>query len=85
MTVMPAPLAGALPDRRRKAAMVVQLMLADGQKMPLSRLPEDVQVNLTRELAALRLVDRDTLHAVAEEFLHALESVGLAEIGRAHV
>lgn len=69
------------PDRRRKAAMVVQLMLADGQKMALSRLPEEVQVNLTRELAALRLVDRATLHAVADEFARELETVGLAAPG----
>ncbi len=68
-------------DRRRKAAMIVQLMLADGQKVALSRLPEEAQVSLTRELARLRIVDRETLNAVAEEFAQALESVGLAASG----
>lgn len=70
-----------LIDRRRKAAILVQLLLADGQKLALSRLPEDVQINLTRELAALRLVDKDTLHAVAEEFAREIEQVGLAAVG----
>lgn len=68
-------------DRRRKAAMIVQLMLEDGQKLALSRLPEEAQISLTHELARLRLVDRDTLNAVAEEFANALEAVGLAASG----
>lgn len=68
-------------DRRRKAAMVVQLLLNDGHKIALSRLPEEVQVTLTREIAALRLVDRGTLHAVAEEFARELEQVGLTAPG----
>ncbi len=69
------------PDRRRKAAMVVRLLAADGQKLALSHLPEKVQLDLTREMATLRLVDRDTLNAVAEEFAQELESVGLASPG----
>lgn len=85
MNAMPAQVAGRMPatmiDRRRKAAMVVQLLLSDGQKIALSRLPEEVQVSLSRELAALRLVDRDTLHAVAEEFAREIEQVGLAAPG----
>lgn len=72
---------GDLVDRRRKAAMIVQLLLADGQKLALSRLPEEVQVNLTRELAALRLIDKHTLNAVAEEFAREIESVGLTAPG----
>lgn len=63
--------------RRRKAAMVVQLLLSDGQSLPLSRLPEEVQLNLTRELGSLRLIDRETLAAVAEEFARDLEAIGL--------
>lgn len=69
------------PDRRRKAAMVVRLLAADGQKLTLSLLPEKVQLDLTREMAALRLVDRDTLNAVAEEFAQELESVAFASPG----
>ncbi|MBW7920609.1 MAG: flagellar motor switch protein FliG [Rubellimicrobium sp.] len=61
--------------------MIVQLLIADGQKVALSRLPEEVQMNLARELAGLRLVDRETLNAVAAEFADAIESVGLAAAG----
>jgi len=64
-------------SQRRKAAMVVQLLLSDGQSLPLSRLPEELQLNLTRELGALRVIDRDTLTAVAEEFTRELESIAL--------
>jgi flagellar motor switch protein FliG len=64
-------------NRRRKAAMVVQLLLSDGQALPLSRLPEDAQLDLTRELGRLKSIDRDTLTAVAEEFARDIESVGL--------
>lgn len=73
------PRSEGLPDitRRRKAAMVVQLLLSDGQSLPLSRLPEEVQLDLTRELGKLRVIDRATLNAVAEEFARDLESIGL--------
>jgi len=64
-------------SRRRKAAMVVQLLLSDGQSLPLSKLPEELQLDLTRELGALRMIDRDTLTAVAEEFARELEAIGL--------
>ncbi len=64
-------------SRRRKAAMVVQMMLAQGRNLSLKDLPEDVQLNLTRELGALRIVDRETMYAVAEEFAATLESIGL--------
>jgi flagellar motor switch protein FliG len=57
--------------------MVVQLLLSDGQSLPLSRLPEEVQLNLTRELGTLRIIDRETLHAVAEEFARDIEAIGL--------
>ena len=67
--------------RKRKAAMIVQLMLAEGQNISLSRLPEDMQMRITRELAALRIVDKDTLRAVVEEFSRDLDSVGLAVPG----
>jgi flagellar motor switch protein FliG len=64
-------------SRRRKAAIVVQLLLAEGLKPPITKLTEDLQVNLTRELAQLRLVDRATLDAVADEFARELQDVGL--------
>jgi flagellar motor switch protein FliG len=82
--VFSVPALDTSPDpslsRRRKAAIVVQMLLSEGQKPPLSGLPEEVQVELTRELGSLRIVDRETLYAVAEEFARDLESVGLSAI-----
>ncbi|SMY09068.1 flagellar motor switch protein FliG [Flavimaricola marinus] len=90
MTTSAVPVSGNSPaeqarppglSRRRKAAVVLQMLLADGKKLSLTSLPEDVQLNLTRELASLRLVDRDTLYAVATEFADDLERVGLTTPG----
>jgi flagellar motor switch protein FliG len=64
-------------SRRRKAAIVVQMLLAEGGRPPLAKLSDDHQMDLTREIGSLRLVDRTTLHAVAEEFARELEQVGL--------
>ena len=68
-------------SRRRKAALIVQLALADGHKLPLATLPEEVQLDLTRELGQVRLVDKSTLEAVAEEFLSNLDHLGLSRSG----
>lgn len=67
--------------RRRKAAMVVQMLISDGGQLSLSQLPESLQEVLTRELGAIRLVDRDTVSAVAEEFLSAVDAIGLSVPG----
>jgi flagellar motor switch protein FliG len=67
--------------QRRKAAMVVQLLLAEGQKLSLAGLPEHQQMLLTRELGSLRLIDRATLDAVATEFAKLLDSIALATPG----
>ena len=61
--------------------MIVQLLLADGKKLSLSHLPENIQAMLTRELGALRMVDRATLNAVAAEFADDLDSVALTTTG----
>ena len=55
-----APLSARTPplSRKRKAAMIVQLLIGDGGKLKLSQLPEEMQVLLARELGAIRLVDR---------------------------
>ena len=63
---------------RRKAAIIVQMCLAEGVKPPVDLLPEDLQVELTRELGHLSMVDRNTLLSIAEEFANDLEGVGLA-------
>ncbi|MEL6840164.1 MAG: FliG C-terminal domain-containing protein [Pseudomonadota bacterium] len=68
-------------SRRRKAAMIVQMIVGDGSQLSLSQLPMHMQELLTRELAAIRLVDRDTVSAVAEEFLSEIEAVGLTAPG----
>jgi len=64
-------------SRPRKAAIIVRLLLSEGADLPLGDLPEEAQVRLTAELAALRYVDAATLRAVVGEFLGALESFGL--------
>jgi flagellar motor switch protein FliG len=71
----------APPSRRRKAAMVVQMLIGDGAQLSLSQLPEHLQLLLTQELGALRLVDRDTVTTVAEEFLAELQAIGLSAPG----
>ena len=76
----PAPrpaLQGAALSRRAKAAIVVQFLLQEGADVPLSTLPRDLQVELTRQLGAMRYVDRATLRAVMEEFANDLDDIGL--------
>ncbi len=69
--------------RRRKAALVVQMMLSEGGKLTLTDLPEHLQELLAIEMTAIRLVDKDTVNAVAEEFSSLLEAVGHAGPGTA--
>ena len=79
--IIPHRIAVPAPARltgREKAAVIVRLLLAEGAQVPLSSLPEELQADLTEQMAQMRLVDRDTLHAVAEEFAAQLESVGLS-------
>jgi flagellar motor switch protein FliG len=68
-------------SRRRKAAMVVHMLVADGAALPLAHLPEDVQETLTAELAALRRLDRATMASVAAEFAAELDATGLTAPG----
>lgn len=62
----------------QKAAILVQLLLAEGTELNLAALPEDMQAGLTEQMASMRLVDRDTLMAVVAEFVETLEQVGLS-------
>lgn len=65
--------------RREKAAIIVRLMLAEGGSLPpLSSLPDDLQADLTEQMARMRSVDRATMTAVIEEFLDELDQVGLS-------
>lgn len=80
--IQPAQRAVRIPPQTlsqpQKAAIIVRLLLSEGSPIPVTALPEDMQADLTEEMGQLRLVDRTTLHAVVEEFLGELESVGLA-------
>ena len=61
--------------------MIVQMMIGDGGSLALSNLPRPLQELLTSELGAIRLVDKQTVSAVAEEFATELEAVGLSAPG----
>jgi flagellar motor switch protein FliG len=45
-------------SRRAKAAIVVRLLLNEGADLPLEDLPDDLQIALTQQMGAMRLVDR---------------------------
>lgn len=63
---------------RQKAAILVRLLLVEGADLNLATLPEDMQADLTEQMAQMRLVDRDTLMGVVAEFIETLEQVGLS-------
>jgi len=63
---------------RQKAAIIVRLLVAHGAKPPISELPEDLQTSLTEEIGQMKPIDRDTLHAVVDEFADRIESIGLS-------
>ncbi len=65
-------------SRRAKAAIVVRLLLNEGADIPLEELPDELQVSLTQQMGKMRLVDRDTLAAVVDEFSAELEKIGLS-------
>ncbi|MGB8622469.1 MAG: flagellar motor switch protein FliG, partial [Paracoccaceae bacterium] len=86
ITEFPAPEADALSggtapaapmSRRRKAAIIVRLLLSEGASLPLGNLPEPMQKTLTAEIGAMRYVDGDTLREVVDEFVSELDRVGL--------
>ncbi|EKE45191.1 flagellar motor switch protein FliG [Oceaniovalibus guishaninsula JLT2003] len=72
------PPQGAPLTRRQKAAIVVRLLLAEGAQLPLSKLPEPLQAELTTQMCQMRYIDRVTMRAVVEEFAEELDSIGLA-------
>lgn len=65
-------------SRRQKAAVIVRLLSSEGLKLSLSELSEDDQTELAAQIAEMKLVDRNTLREVVEEFCTELEAVGLA-------
>jgi len=60
-----------------KAAVIVRLLLSEGAMPRLTGLSLRQQETLVRRLAGLGPVDRDTLSAVAREFAHTLDMIGL--------
>lgn len=77
---LPAP-GGGVPaklSRKAKAAIVVRLLINEGADIPLEELPEDLQASLTHQMGSMRVVDRDTLAAVVEEFTEEIERIGLS-------
>ena len=89
--LLPSPAAGALAlpgggsslgphklSRRAKAAIVVRLLINEGADVPLEDLPEDLQAQLTKAMGQMRVVDRETLQSVIEEFTTEVERIGLS-------
>lgn len=78
-----APVTGAAPrplplTKRQKAAVIVRLLVSQGASLPIAELPEELQERLTEDFAEMRLIDRDTLQAVVEEFVRELDAIGLS-------
>lgn len=86
---LPAPSGGALAipgrsgplSRRAKAAIVVRFLLNEGAEIALEDLPDELQAVLTHQMGAMRLVDKDVVADVIEEFTRELEAVGLSFTG----
>ncbi len=74
----PVPVGPRVLNPREKAAVIVRLLLAEGADLPLSRLPDHLQASLTEQMGQMRLVDRQTLAQVVDDFVAELEQVGLS-------
>ena len=72
-----AMFAGTGMTRRRKAAIIVRLLLNEGIELPLGGLPHGIQTSLAEEIASMRYVDGDTMQAVINEFMAEIEQFGL--------
>ena len=66
------------PTPQEKAAIIVRLLLSQGEALPLETLPEELQAELAQQMGQLRLVDRETVDAVMTEFMQEIEDVGLS-------
>ncbi len=62
---------------KAKAAIVVRLLLNEGADIPIEELPDELQMELTQQMGKMRIIDRETLYAVASEFAELLDNVGL--------
>ncbi|MCB1339171.1 MAG: flagellar motor switch protein FliG [Maritimibacter sp.] len=75
---MPAAHGPRKLTRKQKAAIIVRLLLAEGVKLHLTELPDDIQTELAQQMATMRFVDRVTLKTVIDEFVAEIEDVGLS-------
>ncbi|RCW86684.1 flagellar motor switch protein FliG [Paracoccus lutimaris] len=73
-----AVIAGPALNARQKAAIIVRLVLAEGEDIDLAQLPPGLQTDLAQEMALMGMVDRNTRNAVVAEFCEKLEAVGLS-------
>ena len=77
-----APFGASVPQpylsKRRKAAIIVRVLLREGADLSLQDLPESMQIDLTHEMGAIRSIPQETLDAVVREFLDELDQVGVA-------
>lgn len=81
ITPMAVPTGRGVPvalSRKAKAAIVVRLLLNEGADIPLEDLPDELQARLTHQMGAMRLVDRETLASVIEEFSDEVGRIGLS-------
>ncbi|MEM1362802.1 MAG: FliG C-terminal domain-containing protein [Pseudomonadota bacterium] len=74
-------LPGPYLSKRRKAAIIVRLLLREGAEFSLADLPESMQIDLTHEMGALRSIDQQTLDSVVQEFLAELDNIGISFTG----
>ncbi len=79
MGLAPQPaLAAPTLTRRQKAAVIVRLLLSEGEQVPLALLSDEHQADLTEAMSRMRSVDHATLRSVVEEFVAELDAVGLS-------
>ena len=62
----------------QKAAVIVRVLSAEGEKLDLTRLPEDLQSSLPEHISTMKMIDRKTVDAVINEFLEAMAQLGIA-------
>ena len=67
--------------RRSKAALILRLLVGDGQGLSLAEMPEETQISLAREMGKFGSIDKATVDQVVEEFAGQLEKVGLGPAG----
>ncbi|MGC8203446.1 flagellar motor switch protein FliG [Aliiroseovarius sp. PTFE2010] len=75
---IPIPPSPPKVSKKQKAAIVVRLLLSEECEIKLDKLPEEMQVELTRQMTQMRYIDRETLRFTVEEFISELEAIGLS-------